>query len=120
MPVFYVDVNRREFFNAPQYTRQNHRFRGPRESEKVNLEITQMYFSINRLYNLTANLRQRYLELADLLLTGGTISEDLLDEDDDAHVLEGIEPLVDRTALLERRLKSLTLTDRPYVAPTQP
>lgn len=107
MPKFYFTVNRREFFNAPQFTRVNHRFRGQRESEKINLEVHQMYFSIRKLYNLTASLRERYLNYATLLVEGGTIANDLTDQSGTPLFLEGINSLTTRASMLERRLKSL-------------
>lgn len=106
MPTFYSEENKRKHFNAPQFTRMRHRFRGPRESEKVNLEIDQLAFSIRKLYQSDSGFRDKFVGLADLLLVGGEV-EGLEDEEEDVIELEGLEALVLRAQRAMTRARSL-------------
>lgn len=71
MPNFYSEHNLRRHFNAPQFTRSRHRFRGPRESEKINLEMDQLHYSIHKLYQGQDEFQEHFVDRANLLLEGG-------------------------------------------------
>lgn len=121
MPNFYSEHNLKEQFNAPQFTRVRHRFRGPRESEKINLEINQLYYSINKLYSIQNDFNDHFIKSANLLIEGGEISlmgekypsSDLYPGDEtytvgDPLVLLGLVELAAEIERLERRVKNLS------------
>jgi hypothetical protein len=56
MPITYSEADKRYWYYQPQLTRWRHRYRGPRESLKINQEIGQL------LYDLT-KIKQRNDEL---------------------------------------------------------
>jgi hypothetical protein len=105
MGIFFFEENPRRKFDAPQYTRNRHRFRGPRESEKINLEINQTLFSIKKLYEKNEKFRDNFINHATLLLGGG--DSGVNDEGNNPLVLLGLENLIVRIDQLERRLKAL-------------
>jgi len=105
MPTFYAEHNIRRHFNAPQFTRSRHRFRGPRESEKINLEMDQLYYSIHKLYQIQDEFQEHFVQSANLLLEGGNIDVEF-NEDGPIEVI-GLEELVVRVDMLRRRVKAL-------------
>lgn len=105
MAFYTTSPNRREHFSAPQFTRTNHRYRGQRESEKINLELSQLYFSIRKLYEGVGNLQDDLLNAMDLLIDGNDLFS--LEETPYYEMLEGLSNLVARTSLLEARLRSV-------------
>lgn len=105
MPEFYAEHNLRRHFTAPQFTRSRHRFRGARESEKVNLEMDQLYYSIHKLYDIQNQFQDHFVQRANLLLEGGSIEVES-NEDGPIDVV-GLEELVARVDMLRRRVKAL-------------
>lgn len=124
MPVFYFDYDRREHFSAPQFTRMRHRYRGVRESHKVNLEIDQIGFSLHKLYEGDHQFRSEFADKATLLMQGGPIpvkiggsyaypgqdvypTQEVFPLSGDDVLLLGLEGLATKIARLQSRLKSL-------------
>jgi len=105
MPTLYHEYNRREQFLAPQYTRSRHRYRGPRESYKVNLEIDQFAFSVHRLHETYEDFRGEFVTKAFLLLEGG--ESGFNDADDQQVLLPGYEELVARLQRIQNRVRAL-------------
>lgn len=105
MPTLYHEYNRREQFLAPQFNRSRHRYRGPRESFKINLEIDQFAFSVHRLYESYEDFREEFIMKASLLLSGG--ESGFNDEDDQSVLLPGYEELVARLQRLQSRARAL-------------
>lgn len=111
---YYSDDNRRIYFSAPQFTKFRHRFQGPRESQKINLEIDQLYYSIRKLYDKQEEFQYKFVEKADLLLGGypadldypgsNTFPSAELFPDLD---LSGIEEFAERLDKLQRRVQAL-------------
>lgn len=104
MPVFYADINKRNFFSAPQFNRMRHRYRGPRESSKINLEVDQISFSLHKLYETYNAIFGDFRTYANLLLEGGDTEVDSLSGD---LVLDGLEELTARVVALDKRVKAL-------------
>lgn len=70
MATFYSNDDRRRWFSAPQYVRQRHRYRGVRESEKMNLEMDQFAFSVRNLYGDYNEFRETIADYAGILREG--------------------------------------------------
>lgn len=104
MPEFYSDVERRNHFSAPQMTITRQRYRGPRESEKINLEMNQLAFSIKRLYERYDQLAADFVEDASILLEGGTL---FVESENGPLKVDGLENLTGRIEDLSKRLKAL-------------
>lgn len=90
-------------FSAPQFTISRHRFRGVRESEKINLEIDQLAYSVRKLYEQQASFRASFREKATTLLEGGPITG-LEDESSNTVEVIGLNDLTARVAMLQRRV----------------
>lgn len=90
-------------FSAPQFTISRHRFRGVRESEKMNLEMDQLAYSVRKLYEQQANFRANFREKATTLLEGGTIIG-LEDESSTTIEVVGLNDLTARVSMLQRRI----------------
>lgn len=106
MPTFYFDTDIRAQFSAPQFTRLRHRYRGVRESWKVNLEIDQLLFSITDLYRRYNILHDNFVLAKELLIEGGAVTG-VTDYDDDPMVLDGLDSLIQQVAALKARVKRL-------------
>lgn len=108
MAEFYSEANRREHFSAPQLTRVRHRYRGPRESEKINLEINQLAFSIRRLYEMYKAISDEFANDVQLLTEGGVIT---VEEEDGATptpvYVDGLDELAAKLESLMKRVESL-------------
>lgn len=106
MPTFYFETDLRAEFSAPQFTRLRARYRGVRESWKVNLEIDQLLFSITGLYDRYNTLHADLVLTSELLFEGGAVTG-VTDYDDDPLVLEGLNSLIEDVAALKARVKRL-------------
>lgn len=71
MPVFYSTTDHHVQLLQPQSLRSRSRYRGPRESDKTNLEISQMTYDIVRLYTLMDDLDTTLEEHIAVLDEGG-------------------------------------------------
>jgi len=105
MSTFYSNYDKRQHFNAPQFNRMRHRYRGTRETYKINLEIGQLTYSIHKLYKVHEEFKEDFIQKAELLLEGGDIGVN--DESDQAINLTGLEDLVARVSSLANRVNSL-------------
>lgn len=75
MPILYFEHRKDKLLFSPQYTRVRHRYRGPRESYKNNLEQSQIRFTIHKLYKAFNDFRADFLaKHADLY--GGIVFEE--------------------------------------------
>lgn len=99
MTFFHSNPTIKTQLSQPNLTRARHRYRGPRESHKVNLEINQYLYDITRLYQLTltaeATFRAHMLTLTD----GGQAIPDL--------DVVGLTELTNRTQRLRDRVRAL-------------
>jgi hypothetical protein len=101
--ISYSEHNLSSQFSAPQFNIARHRFRGARESEKVNLEIDQLTFSLRKIYEQQANFRANFRAKATILLDGGSING-LTDELATTVELVGLNDMTARAHMLQRRL----------------
>lgn len=107
MPIFY-DNNKTTFeLTEPQLTRWRHRYRGHRESLKVNTEGDQMKYDIHSLYAQLESLRERLMRNFHLLEQGGEVDA-LYSEDggaEDSVVLSGLDSIAAEIEALRHRLQ---------------
>lgn len=101
MPEFYTNDRRNLHFDAPQFNRANHRYRGWRESEKINQEINQIRFSIYKLYERYDNINDELDVKIDLLSDGGAVTAVL------NTTLDGNTSLAAKINVLHQRVKAL-------------
>lgn len=71
MPIFYSTTDHHVQLLQPQLQRSRSRYRGPRESYKTNVEISQVTYDIMRLYSLMNNLDTNLNEHITVLDEGG-------------------------------------------------
>lgn len=119
-PILYAAVNRRTQISAPNFVRSRARYRGHRESFKINLEIHQLAYDLRRLY-------ERY-DVIDAALTthlntiedGGQVGATLVgtvgvavrlagDTSDKPFIITGVDDIADRLSRLETRIKNLEM-----------
>lgn len=114
MPKNYFDTDVRSQFSAPQFTITRHRYRGTRESEKVNLELNQLLFSIASLYERYSDIFSTIDEYAKELYVGE--EEENLEGFNEfftetfesrSLALEGLRSLVSRVQHLMKRVENL-------------
>lgn len=112
MPNFYSDVDKSTWMYQPNFTRSRARYRGQRESYKINTEMYQVLYDIRKLY-----------EKFDTLDTIIDTNLSLTDEDSNgayfptvigypaatAVAINGLDDLVVRLEHLYRRISSLVI-----------
>lgn len=97
--IFYSTENTdRNEISQPQLQRARSRFRGPRESYKFNLEVSQTTFDIVRLYQEVNDTKAIYDANTIVMHDGGTVA---------GQVLEGLEELTNRLHRLRDRVRIL-------------
>lgn len=107
-PFAYTLFQKRGTIAAPQFVRARHRFRGPRESEKFNLEMAQMRFDLTNLFWKSTYNEARFFEQTDVLENGGTITAIFSSElGTSTTTVESISTLALRINRLEKRIKAL-------------
>lgn len=99
----YSMTDRSRWVMEPVFVRTRHRYRGPRQSLKMNLEMDSFRFDILRMRTTVQSLRERFESYKQILVYGGLI--DL----GDSNLLEvlGIYDLAARVNVNARRVKSL-------------
>lgn len=103
--ISYSEHNMSTQFSAPQFNIARHRFRGVRESEKINLEMDQMAYSLRKMYEQQANFRASFIEKATVLLEGGELTG-LENESSETVEVVGLDSLTARAHMLQRRLQA--------------
>lgn len=105
MPTFYDDNDSQDDFLEPQLTRWRHRFRGQRESYKINTETNQFLYDVRLLYQRAADLTELLEGYIDLLVNGGEIEAGY--NSATPIVVPGIEELASELDALLVRLRHL-------------
>jgi len=91
----YHSLDRRQHLSQPQMGRARHRWRGWRESGKLNLEMQQFYFDVATMHARTTAQEETFEASVDILLDGGAVVP--------TTDTEGLDPLLLRAnALLDR------------------
>lgn len=97
----------------PTSVRWRHRYKGVRESLKVNQEIGQYYYDIKNADYKLDNIDDQFEEDSDLLLNGGYLDgvqfnflEDSTPTDEPVYLL-GFEGMIGRVEQLRNRIRSL-------------
>lgn len=73
MALFYDEVDKRKAMYEPAFKRSRQRYRGSRESYKVNLEISQFLFDVNNIDKKLTNFINTYVRYAAYISRGFTI-----------------------------------------------
>jgi hypothetical protein len=99
MAVFYHAVDRRAFVSQPQLTRWNHRYRGYRESPKINVESAQLLYDVRKLFEHTKGVRVKVLANIATALEGGVVVP--------TETTIGLDALINRVSRLTERVRML-------------
>ena len=86
--------------------RSRARFRGQRESFKINTEIAQTTYDLRRLYEKYQTIEEKLDLRLETLERGGNVGQ-ALNGTNKALVLDGVESLADRIFRLEKRVRDL-------------
>lgn len=70
MPIFYSPIDIKGKILPAQFTRMRHRYRGPRESEKINLEHHQIFYSITKLFQQYNDIREELNTTIEFMYSG--------------------------------------------------
>ncbi len=87
--VFYTRIDKKALVYQPSYTRIRHRYRGYRESHKVNLEMSQMYAELSQIDIDLSIVENDFENVVDNILEGVTYS-DIYFTDQDATPTNGL------------------------------
>ena len=75
MPLFYEEVNKKSWFYQPNLSRSRQRYRGTRESAKLNLEIQQFLYDVYRINSKSDALISTSVRYAAYISRGTTIED---------------------------------------------
>lgn len=75
MALFYDEVDKKKWIYQPNFSRSRQRYRGNRESAKINLEISQFVFDINNIYNKINALLQSSMRYSAYITRGASIDD---------------------------------------------
>jgi predicted RNA-binding protein associated with RNAse of E/G family len=113
MATLYSEIDKSDWYYQPNFVRFRHRYRGVRESYKINTEITQYYYDIRKIFNESESIRDDLDTYSDIILNGGTIDGCVYYEVLSATPIEsnleliGLSELAIRTEKLRNRTKIL-------------
>ena len=110
MAIFYTPRGYRERFLSPQFTRMRQRYKGPKDSYRVNLLHSQMRYMFTKLYEQIETVRTNFKRNADTFdlgetpagVTHGTTSGDAVALD-----VPGIDEMARDLEALKYRIESL-------------
>lgn len=103
----YTQTDRRGYISAPQFIRSRARYRGQRESFKINTEIAQLLYDLRKLYEKYDTLKVTLDARLYVLEHGGSISGATYGTSDEAFVIPGVEELAVRLTRLRERVGAL-------------
>lgn len=104
--ILYSEFSLRKHINAPQFNRMRHRFRGPRESEKINLEMNQLYYSIHKQYEIQQAFNDKFVTYAENILDGAELTGLGFNGEGDIEI-PGLSDMAKRIDALDRRVRAL-------------
>lgn len=110
--IFYTRIDKKSLVYQPSYTRVRHRYRGHRESHKVNLEMSQMYAELARIDVDLSNVEDAFESDVDNILTGVSYSDIFFTDQDatptnEAVSITGLEQFMGKLQALEQRIAKL-------------
>lgn len=113
MAVLYNTIDKRNWVYQPNFTRWRHRWRGVRESLKINTEISQFYYDATRLNTRVDEVNTQLAETIDLIDNGGSVEGVNFQWDTDATPniekleLPGMKEVALRAEKLRNRIRNL-------------
>ena len=112
MPSLYSS-GRQGWIYQPNYVRRRHRFRGPRESLKINQEISQFIYDTNRLNDILDDNNTTLEANVETIVSGWDLDGIYVYNDSDATPSEqlidfiGLDELISRVEQARRRVRIL-------------
>lgn len=97
MAIYYKEDEEKDKFVQPSFVKFNHRFRGMRESYKINSDISAFRFDVHKLYEVLDRINEDIVDQQDRLLDGHSESSN-----NSTHV--GTEDLCSRLNSLSNRV----------------
>lgn len=118
-PATYTAVRIDNRVYQPNFVRWRHRFRGPRESLKVNQEIGQYRYDLNKSLKRLDDLDAALETMSDLFVNGGSVEGVTFTEDGEteAVVIAGFEDLSGRLAHARDRIRVMERDGFEYLVP---
>lgn len=109
---FYSRINFESVTYQPSYTRVRHRYRGHRESHKINLEISQMYAELCTISRDTDEAEDNLEFYVNNILNGVTYSSIYFTDQDATPTNEnvsitGLNNFMGKLSALEQRIRRL-------------
>lgn len=110
--VFYTRIDKKSLVYQPSYTRVRHRYRGHRESHKVNLEMSQMYAELARIDIDLSSVEDNFENHIENILTGINYSDIYFTDQDatptnEAVAITGLNDFMGKLQALEQRIARL-------------
>lgn len=112
MSLFYNEVDRKKWIYEPNLSRTRHRYRGNRESYKVNLEISQFVFDVNNIYKKMTNFLDTTMRYVSYISRGSTILDIEYSGTTEPNVMIG---LLDMSSEVEELKNRVIEMERKYV-----
>lgn len=121
MPTLYSLVDKTYWVYQPTFVRWRHRYRGPRESLKLNQEISQYMYDLNNIFSQINTNRANLATYATTIRDGGAISGvEALNDDATPSLVDvelwGLDEIESRIEGLRNRVRVLTAPE-PEVEP---
>ena len=111
MALFYSEINKRSFVYQPNMSRSRQRYRGPRDSQKINLEISQFLYDVNNINKKTDEFTLMTLRYA-AYVARGTIIDNISYSGTSDNVLIGVLEMASEIEDLKNRIVEM---ERKYV-----
>lgn len=106
--VTYSPIDKKSWIYQPNLVRWRHRSRGPRESLKINQEITQTYYDLYTLCNKLDVLASNHEFIIDIMVDGGEVEDvEVYWDEQVPMVLDGIDSLSADIEALRKRVRML-------------
>lgn len=109
MPVIYSKVDRESWINAPSFVRSRARYRGVRETQKLNVEMSSFLYDIRKLYEKYQSIGEIIAINLEAIREGGILNASIYYYDDTQQGihLEGVTSLAERVQRLAERIRNL-------------
>lgn len=111
--ILWSEIDKRDWTFQPQFTRWRHRWRGKRESLKINTEINQFYYDVRRLNSRSEDVSAALVENRSTIRDGGDVTGVEFQWTTDATPtiepvqLDGMDNIISRIQQLRNRIEDL-------------
>jgi hypothetical protein len=111
MALFYDEIDKKSFIYQPNMSRSRQRYRGPRDSQKINLEISQFLYDLNNINKKTDEFILMTLRYS-AYVARGTIVDGIVYSGTSDNVIVGILEMASEIEDLKNRIIEM---ERKYV-----